>query len=115
MRRRPEKKRKTIMQHIKTMKGPLAFDESGELRSIEEQHKLARWKETPESQPPAPGMPTVEEFFLGKRAAARVEGDWLCALCNVAGCSLVNGPDRRACYRCGGQRPRVNTKTNKRK
>lgn len=67
------------MQHIKTMKGPLAFDESGELRSIEEQHKLARWKETPESQPPTPGMPTVEQILLGKKAPARVDGVTGCA------------------------------------
>jgi hypothetical protein len=102
------------MQHIKTIKGPLAFNESGELRTIEWQRKLQLWKDTPQAQPPTPGMPTVEQFFFGRRAPARVEGDWLCEACNVAGCSVVNAPDRRTCYRCRARRP-VHAKKRKRK
>ena len=43
---------KKIKQHMKTIRGPLAFDKSGELRTIEWQRKLQLWKDTPQSQPP---------------------------------------------------------------
>jgi hypothetical protein len=96
---------KKIKQHMKTIRGPLAFDESGELRTIEWQRKLQLWKDTPQSQPPTPGMTTVEQFLLGKGAPARVDGDWLCEKCNVASCSVVNAPDCTTCYRCGVRGP----------
>jgi hypothetical protein len=70
---------KNIKQHIKTIQGPLAFDELGELRTIEWQRKLQLWKDTPQSQPPTPGMPTVEQILLGKKAPARVDGVTGCA------------------------------------